>query len=225
MKLRINLLVETRFIASPYKQPIKQKMDKFQNKYRISTARVSWHDYDGGSYFITICTDKHLHYFGEIENGIMSLSASGHIAEEIFKNTSVYYPYAECPLFVVMPNHVHAIIYIYHTYYCEGRKKQKAYGNAMNMQSRGSIDARYSGDAMNRVSTGGVTSGKNPMISNNLATVVRGLKGRISHLIKQNTIPFKWQTRFYDHIIKCKTNLTMLPYTLRTMSHNGIWMS
>ena len=77
----------------------------------------------------------------------------------------------------------------------------------MNMQSRGSIDARYSGDAMNRVSTGGVTSGKNPMISNNLATVVRGLKGRISHLIKQNTTPFKCQTRFYDHIIKSQNEL------------------
>jgi len=47
-------------------------MDKFQNKYRIPSARANWHDYNGGIYFITICTKYRVHYFGEIElNGDM----------------------------------------------------------------------------------------------------------------------------------------------------------
>jgi hypothetical protein len=29
---------------------------KFQNKYRIPSARARWHDYSGGAYFITVCT-------------------------------------------------------------------------------------------------------------------------------------------------------------------------
>ncbi len=41
-------------------------MDKFQNKYRIPSARANWHDYNGGIYFITICTKNREHYFGEI---------------------------------------------------------------------------------------------------------------------------------------------------------------
>ena len=40
--------------------------NKYQNTYRIPTCRVSWHGYDGGVYFITICTAGHVHYFGEI---------------------------------------------------------------------------------------------------------------------------------------------------------------
>ena len=42
-------------------------MDKFQNKYRIPSARAQWWDYaNAGAYFITICTAHRVHYFGEI---------------------------------------------------------------------------------------------------------------------------------------------------------------
>ena len=33
-------------------------VEKFHNKYRIGTKRASWHDYNGGEYFITICTNE-----------------------------------------------------------------------------------------------------------------------------------------------------------------------
>jgi len=43
-------------------------MDKFRNKYRIPLARLQSWDYRwAGAYFITICTDNRVHYFGEIE--------------------------------------------------------------------------------------------------------------------------------------------------------------
>ena len=41
-------------------------MDKYQNKYRVPSARANWHDYNGGVYFVTICTKNREHYFGEI---------------------------------------------------------------------------------------------------------------------------------------------------------------
>ena len=40
--------------------------EKFQNKYRIPSARAAWHDYGGGAYFVTICTKNREHSFGEI---------------------------------------------------------------------------------------------------------------------------------------------------------------
>ena len=41
--------------------------DKFQNKYRIPSARLQNWDYaSDGAYFITICTKNREHYFGEI---------------------------------------------------------------------------------------------------------------------------------------------------------------
>ena len=87
--------------------------DRWQNKYRIESARANWHDYDGGSYFITICTKNREHFFGEIVDGEIVLSDIGKFADEQFKNVSSHYPYAEIPLWTIMPNHVHAIVVIY----------------------------------------------------------------------------------------------------------------
>ena len=43
--------------------------DIFRNKYRIPSARAEWHDYNGGVYFITICTTIHFRQPVEIRNG------------------------------------------------------------------------------------------------------------------------------------------------------------
>ena len=67
---------------------------RWQNKYRIESARAEWHDYDGGIYFITICTKHREHFFGEIVDGAMVLSDIGGYAAEQFRNVSSHYPYA-----------------------------------------------------------------------------------------------------------------------------------
>lgn len=42
-------------------------MEKFQDKYRIPSARATWWDYSwNGLYFITICTASRENYFGKI---------------------------------------------------------------------------------------------------------------------------------------------------------------
>ncbi|WP_157471572.1 hypothetical protein [Marinifilum fragile] len=51
------------------------KTNKFQNKYRIPSARATWWDYSSeGLYFITICTRNQETLFGEIESEQMILS-------------------------------------------------------------------------------------------------------------------------------------------------------
>ena len=88
------------------------KTDKYQNKYRIPSARAQWHDYNGGEYFVTICTEHRKHYFGEIRNDEMILSDIGKYAVENLEQITEHYPYCEIPLFVVMPNHIHAIVIV-----------------------------------------------------------------------------------------------------------------
>ena len=108
------LHVETWRAASLQTQPKNRPMsdDLFQNKYKIESARAEWHDYNGGSYFITICTKHREHFFGEIVDGEMVLSDIGKYADEQFNNVSSHYPYAEIPLLTIMPNHLHAIVVI-----------------------------------------------------------------------------------------------------------------
>ena len=86
--------------------------EKFQEKYRIATTRASWHDYRCGTYFVTICTKDKEHYFGEIADCKMFLTDIGKYANEQFENITEHYPYAEIPLWVVMPNHIHAIVFV-----------------------------------------------------------------------------------------------------------------
>jgi REP element-mobilizing transposase RayT len=98
--------------------------EKFQNKYRISSARAKWHDYNGGAYFITVCTKNREHFFGEIIHckdvachvstgePKMQLTEIGKYLHEKLQNAAAHYPYAEIPLFVVMPNHWHAVVVI-----------------------------------------------------------------------------------------------------------------
>ena len=87
-------------------------VEKFQNKYRIGTKRASWHDYNDGEYFITICTKDRKHYFGEIVDGEMQLSAVGKYTDECVRKISEHNPYAQIPEYVIMPDHIHLIVII-----------------------------------------------------------------------------------------------------------------
>ena len=84
----------------------------FFNRYRLQSARAAWHAYNGGMYFVTICTKNREHYFGEIENGEIHLSEIGEYTQICIQHTHEHNPYAEIPLWVVMPNHIHAIVLI-----------------------------------------------------------------------------------------------------------------
>jgi REP element-mobilizing transposase RayT len=99
---------------------------KFQNKYRIPSARASWWDYGrNAAYFVTICTQGRVCYFGDIvveTRLIVSLQQStssqfiasplGKIAQSCWNEIPQHFPYVQLDSFVVMPNHVHGIIII-----------------------------------------------------------------------------------------------------------------
>ena len=119
------------------------KEEIFQNRYRISSARAMWHNYNGGFYFVTICTHGRKHYFGEIvRNGIdeqpqMIMSPTGKFAGEQFRSAGIHYPYAEIPLWVVMPNHLHAIVGINHGKIHHDRRNVNAfYGKDADVETR-----------------------------------------------------------------------------------------
>ena len=89
--------------------------DLYQNKYRISSARLKSWDYSSeGMYFVTICTQNREHYFGEVVDGKMKLSILGQVAnDEWYKTPHLRLDMnLELGAFVVMPNHIHGIIII-----------------------------------------------------------------------------------------------------------------
>ena len=90
--------------------------NKFQNKYRIPSARLQTWDYaNNGTYFITICTQNRHHFFGTIQNQEMQLSEIGKLAVQFWLEIPNHFPFIELGNFVVMPNHVHGILIINHS--------------------------------------------------------------------------------------------------------------
>ena len=150
--------------------------DRFQNKYRIESARASWHDYDGGSYFITICTKDREHFFGEVVDGEMVLSDIGKYTDEQFKNVSLHYPYAEIPLWTIMPNHLHAIVIID--------------GNKTKYDRR--VVETWRAASLQEIAN----------LQGWLSVVIGGLKSSITRFANEKQIDFAWQPRFHDHIIR-----------------------
>ena len=74
------------------------------------SPRAYFHHYSAGDYFVTICTRNRHHFFGEITDGEIQLTPLGQYASEMLAHLPQRFPYVDVSDYVVMPNHVHAII-------------------------------------------------------------------------------------------------------------------
>jgi REP element-mobilizing transposase RayT len=168
--------------------------DKYKNRYRIPSARAAWHDYLGGAYFVTICTKDREFYLGTIENEQMHLSEIGKYADEQFRDASLNYPFAEIPSYVVMPNHIHAIVII--------DDRHDPCRDAIHRVSENNRVMEPEMQIKPNRARGGATGRDNPMLYRSLGTVIRGLKARVTHYANEKGLEFVWQSRFHDRIIR-----------------------
>ncbi|TXK28422.1 hypothetical protein FVR03_20835 [Pontibacter qinzhouensis] len=65
-----------------------------------------------GLYFVTSCVKDRAYVFGEVVKEEMQLNGYGRIAEEQWLWLERQYPYLVLHAFIIMPNHVHAILEI-----------------------------------------------------------------------------------------------------------------
>lgn len=75
-----------------------------------SRLRKRGHDYSSPSgYFITLCTERRIPLFGEIQGGVVSLTAAGAMVESWLHFIPARFPTVLIDAAVVMPNDIHAI--------------------------------------------------------------------------------------------------------------------
>jgi len=90
-------------------------MPQDAQRRRRRAMRLPGHDYtQPGAYFVTLCTHERAELFGSVTDGAVVLNPYGEIVwEEWFKavviRPNVWLNKTEC---VVMPNHIHGIIWI-----------------------------------------------------------------------------------------------------------------
>jgi putative transposase len=65
-----------------------------------------------GAYFITIVTYQRRCLFGEVANGEMILNPDGDVTFEQWIRLRKRFRPSDFSTFVIMPNHIHGIIYI-----------------------------------------------------------------------------------------------------------------
>jgi len=158
---------------------------KFNNKYRIDSARLKNWDYrSNGAYFITICTANREHFFGEIigneTSKEMNFSKVGMLAEKYWEQIPEHFPFVSLGNFVIMPNHMHGILIINNVVAVE------------TLQCNVCRDENGKNHFFSEISPK----------SGSVSTIIRSYKSvvtREAHLINST---FKWHTKFHDHIIR-----------------------
>jgi len=166
--------------------------EKYQNKYRILSGRLSNWDYSSsGEYFITACTAARKHYFGEVVNDEMQLSPIGEKARECWLDIPNHFQFVSLDAFTVMPNHAHGIIIIdkppgYRTGVDHSTVVET--GHALSLQS----ETETSFQCLRFRNQG----------KNTISAMVGSFKSAVTKWCNENNLPFAWQVRFHDHIIR-----------------------
>lgn len=76
-----------------------------------------------GAYFVTVCTCNRICLFGDLVEGEMRLNEAGCLVQEVFDGLPAHYPHVELDARIIMPNHVHGIVWLVGTGFEPGSMK------------------------------------------------------------------------------------------------------
>jgi putative transposase len=138
-------------------------------------------------YFVTSCVNKHHRCLGYVKNDKMILNEYGAIAQTQWDWLQKQYPYAVSHVFVVMPNHIHAILEIDTTQnsIIEPSNPEFTVGTCRDL----SLSPRSPHDCNTKIKS--------------LSELMGAYKTTVSKQIHLAGMPeFQWQRSFYDRIIR-----------------------
>ncbi len=159
-----------------------------RNKPNRRSIRLKGYDYtQPGAYFITICTHLRRTLFGEVVDGEMRLNALGEVARQCWAAIPDHFPHTALDEFVIMPNHVHGIIWIVDDI--------GANNHSPNHHSPANVGAKNFSPLQSSPPPRGT--------SKTIGSMVRGFKIGVTKWARQNTDVYTvWQRNYYEHIIR-----------------------
>ncbi len=157
-------------------------------------TRLREHDYAApGAYFVTVCTLHKEPILGEIQGESLRLSPAGLIVNEAWHDLPRHYAHVQLDAFVVMPNHVHGIIFI------EEPSLTDSVGAGLRP-----APTHHDRPAPSK----GVSSRRH-----GLSEIVRAFKSFSARRINalHGTLGARvWQRGFYDHVIRNEDDLARI---------------
>ena len=171
------------------------------------SIRLKGYDYtQAGAYFITLCTHQRQALFGEVVGGEMRLSPLGQVAAAGWLRLAQFFPRSLVKDWVVMPNHVHAIVILVEP---EDGSSGAGKGEASALGSSG-IPTRSLADASPQRPNGTQSGSINAILQNYKSIVARKINA-------QRGTPGApvWQRNYYEHIIRDETSYLRIAEYIR----------
>lgn len=186
-------------------------MEKFQNKYRIPSARLKGYDYGShGMYFVTVCTKNKNHYFGTIveTDDCPSQINTNDCPSQKQNNTE-----PDNHLALQNKNHNRASN---ETHNCASLRETEIGKIAREFWEQ--IPQHFPFVELdefiimpnhihgilfiNKPDKSDWNSNTFDTQTRNLASVIRAYKASVKRFANQNDIEFEWQSRYHDRIIR-----------------------
>jgi len=151
------------------------------------SIRLQGYDYSrAGAYFVTICAQNRECLFGEITDGEMVLNDAGMMIQTVWDQLPMRFSNTELAGFVVMPNHIHGIVFL-------GRRGESCIRPISLNHNKGDHKDRPYGT-----------------LPDTLGRIIQAFKSIATHEyihgVKQlGWPPFPgkiWQRNYYEHIIR-----------------------
>ena len=192
------------------KDNLVEQTNKFRGKYRVESTRLKDWDYSSeGAYFITICTRNRECSLGDIVDGKITQTEQSRICMACWLDLSNHYPNCALDVFVIMPNHVHGIIFI-----------EQAGGHDNGAGAVETIPVEtipvetIPVETIHELSLPLPLQNKRMQRRNMMIPKIIGrFKMRTAKLINQyqktEGIPF-WQKNYYDHIVRNESELARI---------------
>jgi REP element-mobilizing transposase RayT len=151
-------------------------MTLYRGKYRIEPTRL--HDWDyrsRGWYFVTLCTAQRKCFFGTVVDNAVVLTEFGRIAESGLQTLYQHYDDVRVDEYVVMPNHVHAIVAIEGAHaFSPSQSNPKIHRSMFSSPQAGSLSA-----------------------------ILRSYKAGVTLRCRELGLnQVVWQSRFHDHLLR-----------------------
>ena len=176
----------------------------YRQKYRNDTIRMRGWDYAGtGSYFITICTDGRVPWFGEIRNGVMGLSGIGMTIDEYWRSIPNHFAHVKLDEFVVMPDHFHGIIIM------QNRAPSVVGPSSSFVETCESHVSTTMRPTTARGDTNDNSSHHIPRPKpGSLGSIINQYKSMCTKRIRQmGHDNFAWQPRYHEHLIRSESEM------------------
>ena len=133
-----------------------------------------------GAYFITCCSYEKRCFFSSVSDGIVQLTPLGKIIEEELIQTPIIRPSITLDQFIIMPNHIHAIVLI-----TDGKGTHQITDSEQSARTFG----------------GGSRNSLSSMLSQTKSKITKRAKTEL------NWDGEVWQRGFYEHIIRDENDM------------------